>query len=195
MKFMPERRLLCALGKKLWERGFAPAADGTLSLRAAPDRILLTPDGVSKSALTPDMIVLVDDQGEPLDEGCPWPPSSEIALHLMCLQIRAGIGGVCSARPPAATAYAAARRDLPARLLEEVPPLLGPIPCAQPVSLEIEDRVKAVRPHLLTGKGVLLAQYGAITLGRTPEEAYEAMERLEHTALVSLYAGLLGGLS
>ncbi len=193
MKFMPERRLLCELGKRLWEKGFTPANDGNLSMRAGPDRILITPAGVSKSLLSPDMIVLVDGQGEPLDDGSPWSASSEINLHLMCYNARPGIGAVCHAHPPAATAYAAVGKALPHELLDEARTLLGPVPCASYAPAGSEELARAAQPHILAGKAVLLANHGALTVGKDLHEAWATMERLEHTALVGLYAGLLGG--
>ena len=40
---------------------------------------------------------------------------------------------------------------------------------------------------------VLLKNHGALTVGKTPMEAYFNMETLEHFASISLYATLLGG--
>ena len=102
MKYMPERKLICALGRKLWERGWVAANDGNLSMKCDKDRYLVTPAGVSKGEMTPDMILLIDGRGEKLDDGCPWEASSETGLHLMCYDSRPGIGGSATAtlRPP-----------------------------------------------------------------------------------------------
>lgn len=193
MKYMPERRLICELGKKMWEKGWVAANDGNLSMKAGPDRFLVTPTGVSKGAMTPDMILLVDGQGEKLDEGNPWETSSELGLHLMCYEAKAGVGGVCHAHSPAATAFACARKPLQADCLGEAVMVLGAVPCTTYARTGSSELPKAVRPHILANDAVLIANHGAVTLGRTLEEAYYAMERLEHTALVSLYTGLLGG--
>ena len=68
MKYMPERKLICSLGKKLWEKGWVAGNDGNLSMRCDKDRFLITPTGVSKGEMTPDMILLVDSEGEKLDD-------------------------------------------------------------------------------------------------------------------------------
>lgn len=193
MKYMPERRLICELGKKMWDKGWVAGNDGNLSMKAGPDRFLVTPTGVSKGAMTPDMIVLVDGEGEPLDEGSPWDTSSELGLHLMCYDVRPGVGGVCHGHSPAATAFACARKPLHADCLGEAVMVLGTVPCSSYAATGTTDLPKAVQPHVLKNDAVLIANHGAVTLGRSLEEAYYTMERLEHTALISLYVAQLGG--
>ncbi len=192
MKYMPERKLLCELGRKLWEKGWVAANDGNLSLRAEPDRYLVTPTGVSKGELTPDMLVLVDGAGVKLDDGCPWEISSETGLHLMCYVARPDVGGVCHTHAPAATAYACCRRALSAPFLGEACMTLGTVPCAPYARTGSADLPKAVRPYLADHDAVLLANHGVLTVGRTLKDAYYAMERVEHTARVALYTAQLG---
>ena len=57
MKYMPERKRLCAIGRKMWEKGWVAANDGNISMRCDKDRFLITPSNVSKGELTPDMIL------------------------------------------------------------------------------------------------------------------------------------------
>lgn len=193
MKYMQERRKLCEMGRKLWERGMVSANDGNLSLRCDKDRYLITPAGVSKGAMTPDMMILVNGAGEPLDEGCPWEPSSELGLHLMCYDSRPGVGGVCHTHAPAATAFACCRRPLEADCLSEAVMSHGAVPCAPYGKTGTPALVKAAAPYVATHDAVLLANHGVLTLGRTLEEAYATMERVEHTAKISLYLAQLGG--
>lgn len=193
MKYMQERKRICALGRKMWEKGWVAANDGNLSMKCDKDRYLVTPTGVSKGELTPDMILLVDGRGEKLDEGSPWEPSSETGLHLMCYAARPGIGGVCHSHAPAATAYACCRRPLEADILGEAVMTHGTVPCAPYARTGSAELPKAVEPYILTHDAVLLANHGLVTVGRKLEEAYATMERVEHTAQVCLYAAQLGG--
>lgn len=193
MKYMVERKKLCAIGRKLWERGMVSANDGNLSLRCDRDRYLITPAGVSKGELTPDMILLVDGTGEKLDEGCPWEPTSELALHLMCYESRPGVGAVCHTHAPAATAFACCRRPIPGDVLSEAAMSHGEVPCAPYAKTGTKELVKAVEPYVVGHEAVLLANHGVLTTGRTLEEAYATMERVEHTAKISLYTAQLGG--
>lgn len=193
MKYMPERKLICALGRKLWEKGWAAGNDGNLSLRCDRDRILITPTGVSKGELSYDMILLVDADGEKLDEGSPWDVTSEISMHLSCYKVRPDVGGVCHAHSPAATAYACCRKDLNAFCLSEAVLSGGVVPCVPYATTGTPALARAVEPYIQKHNGVLLANHGALTVGKTLTEAYYAMERLEHTALISFYTAQLGG--
>lgn len=193
MKFMQERRLICSLGKKLWEKGWVAGNDGNLSLRCDKNRFLITPSGVSKGDMTPDMILLVDEKGEKLDDGSPWEVSSEMALHLMCYQTRPDIGGICHAHSPAATAFACCRRELDTTTLSEAALACRTIPCAPYARTGTPALAQAAQPLIREHDAILLANHGALTMGKNLTAAYYAMERVEHTALIGLYVSQLGG--
>lgn len=193
MKYVPERKLICSLGRKLWEKGWVAANDGNLSLRCDKDRFLVTPTGVSKGDLTYDMILLVDGDGEKLDDGSPWEISSETGLHLMCYRTRPDVGGVCHAHSPAATAFACRRTGIDTTLLSEALMTCGAIPCAPYARTGTPALANAVAPLIKKHNAVLLANHGVVTVGKTLSDAYFTMERVEHTALIDLYASQLGG--
>ena len=193
MKYMPERKRLCAIGHKMWEKGWVAANDGNISMRCDKDRFLITPSGVSKGELTPDMILLVDGDGEKLDDGSPWEVSSEAGLHLMCYRRRPEVNGVCHSHSPAATAYACCRQELDASLLGEAVMTHGNVPCAPYARTGSEKLPLVVEPLIRKHDAVLLANHGLVTVGKTLESAYATMERVEHTAKVSIYVRQLGG--
>lgn len=193
MKYMPERRLFCELGRRMWEKGWVAANDGNLSMRVESGQLLVTPAGVSKGFMTPDMILLLDTSGEPLDLGSPWVPSSELLLHLRCYKLRGEINGVCHAHPPYATAFACARLPIDVPILGETLMSLGPVPCAPYARTGTQALALVAAPLLAKYNGVLLANHGAVTLGSGLEAAYLRMETLEHTARIHLNTRLLGG--
>src|SRR5690606_41619891 len=51
------------IGRRLWLRGFVASNDGNISVRIGDDRLLMTPTGVSKGFITPDMMVITDMAG------------------------------------------------------------------------------------------------------------------------------------
>ncbi|MDR3729101.1 MAG: class II aldolase/adducin family protein, partial [Oscillospiraceae bacterium] len=57
---------LCQVGKLLYDRGYVAANDGNLSVRLEGDRILITPSGVSKGRMTPEMLLVTDLEGHVL---------------------------------------------------------------------------------------------------------------------------------
>ena len=75
------REELCRAAQLLYQRGYVVGHDGNLSLRLGEDRILITPSGVSKGRLAPDMLVVCDLEGR-VRSGERY-PSSETAMHLL----------------------------------------------------------------------------------------------------------------
>lgn len=193
MDYETQRRLMCELGHRMWERGWVASNDGNFSRRLGEGLFLVTPAGVSKGFLTPDMLVVVDRQGRTVEHTSAFRPSSETPLHLECYRRRDDVGGVCHAHPPAATAFACARKAIDAPILGEALMALGEVPCAPYGRTGTAELPAAVAPLLETHNALLLANHGALTLGTDLEEAYYRMETLEHTAQIHLNARLLGG--
>ncbi len=192
MEHFIQRQLICSLGRRMWEKGWVAANDGNLSLRLDNGRFLITPAGVSKGFLTPEMLLLVDDSGVPLGQSA-WHPSSETPLHLACYRARPNIGGVCHAHPAAATAFACARIAIDRPILGETVMTLGSVPVADYGRTGTAELPAAVAPLLPDHDAILLANHGALTLGSDLEAAYWRMETVEHTAQIHLNACLLGG--
>ena len=184
MDYETQRRLMCELGRRMWERGWVAANDGNFSRRLGEGLFLVTPAGVSKGFLTTDMLLVVDSQGR-LTGPSSYRPSSETPLHLACYQVRPDVGGICHAHPPAATAFACAHLGLEEPLLGEAVMALGPVPCAPYGRTGTAELPAAAAP--------LLANHGALTMGPDLERAYWRMETLEHTARIHLNVRLLGG--
>jgi L-fuculose-phosphate aldolase len=183
---------ICEVGRRLWWRGFVASNDGNISVRTGPDRLLMTPTSVSKGFMTPDMMVVTDLEGT-LVSGAPGrKPSSEILMHLVAYQERQDVGAVVHAHPPLSTGFAVAGIPLDRAVLAEVVTTLGSIPIADygtPSTTELAD---TVRPYVKSHDGLLLANHGALALGKDLFSAYYKMETIEHFAQISLVARQLG---
>jgi L-fuculose-phosphate aldolase len=180
------------VGRRLWARGFVASNDGNISARLGPDRLLVTPAGVSKGFMTPDMMVVTDLDGR-LVSGPPGRrPSSEILMHLVAYRERPDIGGVVHAHPPHATGFAVAGIPLDRAVLAEVVTTLGSIPIAKYGTPSTQELATTVAPYVKAHDGLLLANHGALTLGKDLFAAYYKMETIEHFARISLVARLLG---
>lgn len=193
MDYETQRRLMCELGRRMWERGWAASNDGNLSRRLGEGLFLVTPAGVSKGFLTTDMLLVVDAQGRMVEHSSSYRPSSETPLHLECYLRRGDVGGVCHAHPPVATAFACARKAIDAPILGESLMVLGEVPCAPYGRTGTAELPGAAGPLLEDHDAVLLANHGAVTMGPDLETAYWRMETLEHTAHIHLNVHLLGG--
>lgn len=54
------KKQICEIGKRTYDKGFVAANDGNISVRVSENEFLITPTGVSKGFLTPEMILKVD---------------------------------------------------------------------------------------------------------------------------------------
>ena len=81
-----DRETLCQVCLLLYQRGYVVSNDGNVSVRIGEDQVLITPSGVSKGRLTPDMLVVCDLEGRVLAGRLH--PSSESAMHLLVYRER-----------------------------------------------------------------------------------------------------------
>jgi len=177
-------------GRRLYARGFVASNDGNISARLDSTRLITTPKSVSKGFMTPDMMVIVDDNGRKIAGD--REPSSELPMHLEIYRNRPDVNAVVHAHPPLATGFAVAGIPLTRAVLAEVITTLGSIPIAEygtPSTRELPD---AVRKYIKAHDGMLLANHGAVTCGPDVMAAYYKMETIEHFAKISLVARLLG---
>ena len=85
--------------------------DGNVSARIGPDRVLVTPAGISKVDAAPRGLVelSLDGRVRGTRRGV---PSSEVQLHLDAYRARPDIRAVVHAHPPIATAFAVAGEEI-----------------------------------------------------------------------------------
>ena len=179
------------VGRRLYARGYTASNDGNISVRLDGSRLLMTPTNVCKGFMTPDMMCITDLEGRKLsgDRG----PSSEIAMHLEVYRQRPDAQAVVHAHPPTATGFAVAGIPLTRAVLAEVVTTLGSIPIAEYATPSTMELPEAVRKYVKAHDGMLLANHGALTLGKDLFSAYYKMETVEHFARISLVARTLGG--
>ena len=185
------RAELCQVCGLLYQRGYVVSNDGNVSVRIGEDQVLITPSGVSKGRLTPDMLVVCDLEGRVLAGRLH--PSSESAMHLLVYRERPDVGAVVHAHPPAATAFSICRRPLAQHYLTETISGLGEVPVA-PFALPSTSQVPdSLRPYVAGCNGALLANHGAIAWGRDLWHAFDRMEQVEQTAKIFALVHQLGG--
>jgi L-fuculose-phosphate aldolase len=186
------RRDIVEVGRRLWTRGFVAANDGNISVRLSGGRLLMTPTGVSKGFMSPEMMVVTDLDGRLLAGEANRKASSEILMHLVAYRHRPDVNAVVHAHPPLATGFAVAGIPLDRAVLAEVVTTLGSIPIAEYGTPSTPELPASVEPYVKTHDGLLLANHGALTLGKDLFAAYYKMETIEHFARISLVARLLG---
>ena len=184
------RREICAAGRWIHERHFAPATDGNLSVRLDGSRVLTTPTCVSKGMMKPEDLVVTDMQGTRISGT--RSPSTELAMHLLIYRLRPDVCAICHAHPPIATGFAAAGLALDKPILCEVVFALGCVPLAPYGTPGTTELCDSIEPLLRDHDAILLANHGVVTYGPDLLTAFFRMETVEHFAQVSLVTLLLG---
>lgn len=184
------REEIVRYGRMLHARGFVAAMDGNLSVRLAGDRILVTPTGISKGAMRPADLVIVDREGNRVAGR--RNVTSEIGMHLLIYRLRPDIQAIVHAHPPTATGFAAAGIALTQPLVCEVVIGLGCIPLARYATPGTSELAKTLEPYVSNYDAILMSNHGVVAYGDTLEHAYMKMETVEHFAQIALVTHLLG---
>jgi L-fuculose-phosphate aldolase len=184
------REEIVRYGRMLHERGFVAAMDGNLSVRLRNDRILVTPTCVSKGAMNPADMVIVDLEGHRVSGR--RNVTSEIGMHLLIYRLRPDVRAIVHAHPPTATGFAASGIPLTEPLVCEVVMGLGCIPLARYGTPGTSELAQTLEPYVPNYDAILMSNHGVVTYGDTLEHAYMKMETVEHFAQIALVTHLLG---
>lgn len=188
------RREIVQIGKRMFDREFVAANDGNISVRLSETLILITPTGVSKGFMEPQEMIKVDlDSGKVLQGGAK--PSSEMAMHLAIYKCRPDVHAIVHAHPPTATGFAVAGIDFDAIALPEAVIGLGRIALTDYATPGTSEVPEAVKQKIMCSDVLLLANHGALSVGKNLTEAYYRMESLEQVAKITLTARLLGNVN
>ena len=176
--------------RRLYERGLIAGHDGNVSARIAPDRILVTPAGMSKVDVQVDDLIELALDGKQVRGATR--ASSEVLMHLRIYQRRPDVHAVVHAHPPTATGFSVAGESFDTCVLPEMIFQVGWVPLvpyAEPGTPALAD---AFEPFLAHHDAFLMANHGATTVGATLLLAHQRMESLEHSARILLTARMLG---
>ncbi len=184
---------ICDVCHKMWQLGWVAANDGNVSARLEDGRILATPTGISKSFITPQKLVMLDEKGNILEANEGYRPSSEIKMHLRCYEKRDDVMAVVHAHPPGATGFAVAHKAMDMYNMIEDVSVIGSVPLTPygtPSTSEVPD---AIEPYLEEHDVMLLENHGALAVGSDVVTAFYRMESLELWAKITINAVILGG--
>jgi L-fuculose-phosphate aldolase len=174
---------ICEIGRRLYNRGFAAANDGNITVRLNDKEVLCTPTMVSKGFMKPEDICKVDYDGKQLSGT--RKRTSEVLLHLAVFKSRADVQGVVHCHPPHATAFAVARQPIPQGVLPEVEVFLGQVPMAEYETPGTQKFADTILPYVHGANTIILANHGTVTFGPTLENAYF------HTEIIDAYCRIL----
>ncbi|MHC4389077.1 MAG: L-ribulose-5-phosphate 4-epimerase [Planctomycetota bacterium] len=190
------REAVCEANAELERRRLVICSWGNVSgIDRAAGVVAIKPSGVSYEELTPDRIVPLDLDGNVLEGSLR--PSSDTPTHLELYRNFHAIGGICHTHSLNATMWAQACREIPCFGTTHADYFYGPVPVTEAMT---ETEIKSDY-ELNTGKvivrrfgdldpmkmpGVLVANHGPFSWGKTPSDAVEAAFVVEQVATMAL---------
>jgi L-fuculose-phosphate aldolase len=185
------RSMVVNAGKRIVEKGLAAGTWGNVSARVDENYMLITPSGMDYSCIRTDDIVMVNVHT--LESKGKLNPSSEAPMHAAIYRIRPEINGIIHTHPQYGCTVAAARKEVPP-ILDDLAQLIGP-------SLRVADHahpgsdkmVKVVTEALEGRNACLLANHGAVCLGRTLDEAFTVSMIVEKACKCYIDSMIIGG--
>jgi L-fuculose-phosphate aldolase len=181
---------ICEIGRRIYNKGFAAANDGNITIRLNDKEVLCTPTMVSKGFMKPDDICKVDHEGKQL--AGKRKRTSEVLLHLAVYKTRPDVNAVVHCHPPHATAFAVAREPIPKCVLPEVEVFLGEVPMAVYETPGTQKFAETIVPFVKDCNTIILANHGTVTFGPNLENAYFNTEIIDAYCRILILARQLG---
>ena len=185
-----ERKIVLEASQRMAEKSFVVGTAGNVSMRldTKDDKplIAISPSTRYYETMTVDDIIIVDFDGQKVEGTLDM--SIETSLHIAVFKARKKINAVIHFHPEFASVLSVMGQNIPTILDDQVQYLGGEIHMAEYAlsgSKELVDNVmKALGPR----NAALLANHGALALGRDMREAFTNCKMLEKTAKIYIYA-------
>ena len=158
---------------------------------------VIKPSGVEYDELTPEMLVVMDLNGNKIEGELK--PSSDTKTHLELYKAFSALGGIVHTHSTHAVAFAQARRDLPAFGTTHADYFYGPVPCTREltpgeIDEDYEKNTGKVIIETFAGKdpeaipAVLVNSHGPFAWGTDAENAVHNAVVLEEVAFMNFHA-------
>lgn len=196
-KWNSEKKAVLEAAQRVSEKGFVVGTAGNISMR------LREPGGRELMAITPtsryydtigvDDIAVVDFDGQRVEGD--FSPSVETMLHIGVYKVRKKVNAVIHSHPIFSSAIAVAGMEIPPIVDDQINYLGGGIKVAEYALSGSEDLVKNALAALGPRNAVLLANHGAVCVGKDLREAFTNCEMLEKTAKIYICVLSIGKLT
>ncbi|HLP01978.1 MAG TPA: class II aldolase/adducin family protein [Opitutaceae bacterium] len=182
------RQRLCSFVHRGYRQRLLISTAGAFSARLEDDEFLITPRRRDRLELEPAGIVRV--RGDACSAG--QQPSRAARLHAEIYRQLPGVGAIINAQPAHASAFCVTDTPLSTHTIPESYVVLNDV--VKLPFLRIVEDAAAIAAQLTLEKTpvVLIANEGALVIGRTLLEAFDRLEVLEATTEALLLARPLG---
>lgn len=189
-KWQEQKKLVLETSLKMVEKGLVTGSSGNISLRLPPDGdrelLAITPTSRHYDLLTVDDIQVVDFEAKSVEGKLA--PSVETMLHIGIYRVRKDVNAIIHTHSVFASAVSVTGREIPCIMDDQVIYIGGEIRVARYAVSGSSEMEKNVIAALARKNAALLANHGAIGVGRTMREAFEICELVEKTARIYLLA-------
>lgn len=178
-------------GQRLLKEGLVARTWGNISIRVDDTHMLITPSGRPYEELAKDDIVLVNYHTSKHTGSVK--PSSEKELHCEIYRTRKKVNAVIHTHQMNASTVAAAHREVPP-ILDDMTQIIGPTIRVADYALPSTKKITKKTVQALKGRNAaLMANHGAVCVGRDLEEAFVVCQVLEKACKAFIEAEFLGG--
>ena len=181
---------ICEIGRRVYNKGFAAANDGNISIRVGENEVLCSPTMICKGFMKPDDICAVDLDGNQI--AGKRKRTSEILLHLAIMRARPEVQAVVHCHPPHATAYAITGRVPPTCVIPEFEVFVGRVAVSPYETPGTKKFAETVLPFVKSHNTVLLSNHGIVCWADTVTHAEWYAEVLETYCWTLMIASQLG---
>ena len=186
------KQQICEIGRRVYQKGFAAANEGNISVRAGENQVLCTPTLTCKGFMSTDDICTVDMEGRQVDGK--KKATSEVLLHLNIYRERPDVKSVVHCHPPHATAFGVAREPVPMGVLPEPDIFLGEVPIAAYETPGNQNFADTILKFVMSTDTIILANHGTVTYSNSVEEAYWLTEILDAYCRILILSKQIGRL-
>jgi L-ribulose-5-phosphate 4-epimerase len=187
-RWQEEKIIVLEAAQKMADTGLVTGTSGNISLRLPGKQQLLaiTPSSRHYDTLTVNDIQVVDFRGNKIEGDLR--PSIETMLHAGIYKARKDVNAVIHTHSVYASAAAVAGLDIPPIMDDQAAILGGEIKLAGYAPSGSDELAEAVVTALEDRNGVLMANHGAVGVGKSMRDAFTACELIEKTARIYLLA-------
>ena len=190
-KVLEIKRQIVDIVKREYRNGMVNMFEGNVSARLG-ERYFITPSQVSKQVMTEELVIETDAEGQIVYAPEGYNVSSELKMHLEVYRLRPDVRAVVHNHSLYATAFAMNSMPIESDHLTEMNIIYGTVPVVPYGTPGTERIYRNFDQYLSNRRGVLLANHGLLTFGRTLELAYSYAESIEKIAQTIWIARALG---
>jgi len=190
MLFENIRKEIADLGRVIATSGFNLGTWGNISARCDENHIAITPSGVAYETMKPEDVVIVNMNSESVDGKLK--PSIELPLHSEIYKAKKRINAIVHTHSVHCTAFAVARKPIPAVCEDMVQIVGGRVEVAEYFLPGSTDLAVSAISALGDNNACILANHGLLSAADSLKETYKVTQIVEKSAQAVILAHSLG---